>query len=181
MNYSAITVRYAKALFSLGKEKGQLTSIKKDMDFVLAVCNQSAEFNQFLKNPVIGASEKTQTAKLIFGEKISELSRHFLELIIRNKRETFIPMICLNVLDLIKKEQNIKTAVLSTAHPVDKHILEKTEKVLEKELNATVELTGRTSPHIIGGIILQIDGKQYDASIATQLKKLKKEMLTHQE
>ena len=177
MNYSAISVRYAKALFMLGKEKNLLSSIKEDMDYIAAVCNQSVDFKEFLKNPVVQSSKKTQVIKRIFETKISELSLRFLELIVKNKREVFIPMISLNVLDLIRKEKNIKTALLITASELDEKLLEKTKKILEKELGTKVDLTARTSPHIIGGIILQIDGKQYDASIATQIKKLKKEML----
>jgi F-type H+-transporting ATPase subunit delta len=161
----------------LGKEKDSLSHIKKDMDYIVAVCNQSADFKEFLINPVIQASGKIQIIKSIFDTKISSLSLQFLELITKNKREAFIPMICLNVLDLIRKEKNIKTAVLTTAFEPDEKVLEKAEEILEKELGTKVELTGRTSPHIIGGIILQIDDKQYDASIATQIKKLKKEML----
>ncbi len=177
MNYSAISVRYAKALFMLGKEKNLLSSIKEDMDYIAAVCNQSVDFKEFLKNPVVQTSKKTQIIKRIFETKISELSLRFLELIVKNKREVFIPMISLNVLDLIRKEKNIKTALLITASELDEKLLVKTKKILEKELGTKVDLTARTSPHIIGGIILQIDGKQYDASIATQIKKLKKEML----
>ncbi|MDX9908833.1 MAG: ATP synthase F1 subunit delta [Mariniphaga sp.] len=177
MNYSAISVRYAKALFMLGKEKNLLSSIKEDMDYIAAVCNQSVDFKEFLKNPVVQSSKKTQIIKRIFETKISELSLRFLELIVKNKREVFIPMISLNVLDLIRKEKNIKTALLITASELDEKLLVKTKKILEKELGTKVDLTARTSPHIIGGIILQIDGKQYDASIATQIKKLKKEML----
>lgn len=161
----------------LGKEKNLLSSIKEDMDYIAAVCNQSVDFKEFLKNPVVQSSKKTQIIKRIFETKISELSLRFLELIVKNKREVFIPMISLNVLDLIRKEKNIKTALLITASELDEKLLVKTKKILEKELGTKVDLTARTSPHIIGGIILQIDGKQYDASIATQIKKLKKEML----
>ena len=80
MNHSAITVRYAKALFMLGKEKDSLSHIKKDMDYIVAVCNQSADFKEFLINPVIQASGKIQIIKSIFDTKISSLSLQFLEL-----------------------------------------------------------------------------------------------------
>ena len=74
---------------------------REDMDYIAAVCNQSVDFKEFLKNPVVQSSKKTQIIKRIFETKISELSLRFLELIVKNKREVFIPMISLNVLDLI--------------------------------------------------------------------------------
>jgi F-type H+-transporting ATPase subunit delta len=177
MDESAITVRYAKAVFSLAKENNQLSILKKDAELIAAVCRQSADFNRFLKNPVVKTSEKIRLIHLIFKEKADVLSLNFLTLMTQNKREEFIPAVCRNILSLIREEKNIKTAVLTTAVEMDEDLLQKAEKILEKELGTQVELTGRVNPHIIGGVVLQIDGKQYDDSIATQLKKLKQEFL----
>lgn len=180
MYESAITVRYAKALFSLAKEKNLLAPLKNDVELISDVCSKSAQFNLLLKSPVVVTSEKIRLMGLIFREKINELSMNFLALLTRNKREIYIQRICLNVLALIREEKNIKTAVLTTAQTVDEKVLQKAERVLEKELDAKVELTGRVNPNIIGGIVLRIDDKQYDASVATQLKKLKQQMLKTQ-
>jgi len=106
MDESAITVRYAKALFSLSKEKNQLFSLKEDMDLISSVCNQSEDFILLLKSPVVKTSEKVHIIRLIFHEKISPLSLQFLELVTQNKREVFIPSICRNILTLIRKEKN---------------------------------------------------------------------------
>ncbi len=48
MNYSAIAVRYAKALFSLAKEKNVLEEVKNDMSQILSVCENDPLFNSFL-------------------------------------------------------------------------------------------------------------------------------------
>lgn len=180
MDESAITVRYAKALFSLAREKDLLEPLKQDMDLISAVCSQSAEFNLLLKSPVVKTSEKTRIIRLIFQDKISALSLQFLEMVTQNKREIFIPSMCRNVLTHIRKEKNIKTAVITTAQNVEEKLLEKVAKILEKELETKIELSAKVNPHLIGGMILRIDDKQYDASVATQLKKLKQEMLKAQ-
>lgn len=180
MDESAITVRYAKALFSLAKEKNQLATLKEDMDLVAAVCSQSAEFNQLLKSPVVKTSEKVHLIQLIFQGKISPLSLQFLKVVTQNKREVFIPSMCRNVLTRIRKEKNIKTAVITTAQAFEEKLLEKATKILEKEMGSKIELSAKVNPQLIGGMILRIDDKQYDASVATQLKKLKQEMLKAQ-
>ncbi len=180
MNSSAITVRYATAVFSLGKEQDMLTALKNDMELISSVCRESADFMLLLKSSVIKTSEKSEIIKLIFENKISELSLNFLSLITNNSREIYIPDITRNVLGLIRREKNIKTAVITTAHGIDEETLKKAEKAIESELQTKVELTGKVNPQIIGGIILRIDDKQYDASISAQLKKLKDEMLKRQ-
>lgn len=177
MDESAITVRYAKAIFSLGKEKEKLSSLKRDMELISNVCRESADFNYLLKNPVIRTSEKIRLLHLIFENKIDNLSRDSLRLITHNKREIFLPDICRNVLTLIRKERNIKTATLTTATPVKDQIITRLKNLLEQELGGEVELTGNTDARIIGGLILRIDDKQYDTSVSTQLKKIKQNLL----
>ncbi len=180
MDESAITVRYAKALFSLAKEKEQLVQLKEDMDLISNVYSQSKEFDQLLKSPVVKTSEKIHIIKLIFQEKISALSIKFLEIVTLNKREAFIPLICRNILTLIRKEKNIKTAVITTAQTMNDELLKKATEILEKELGAKIELSAKVNPELIGGMILRVDDKQYDASVLTQLKKLKQKMLKAQ-
>ncbi len=180
MDEGLISARYATALFSLAKEKNQLLTIKEDMELILAVCNQSADFNRLLSSPVIKPSEKIAAIRSIFSKKLSTLSVNFLELTVRNNRETFVTSFCRKVLAFIREENNIKTAVITTAKPIDEATFRNAEKTLEKELGAHVELTRKTDPSLIGGLVLRIDDRQYDATILTRLKKLKQELLKAQ-
>lgn len=177
MDQSAIKVRYAKAFFSLAKEKNALESIKSDMDLVLSVCKNSVDFMLLLKSPVVKTSRKKELIKLIFEQKTDNLTLNFLMLIIKNKREIHIPGICRNFLSLTRKDQNIKSAVLTTATEISQNTINKVKKLLAKELNAQIELQTQINKVILGGMILRIDDKQYDASVATQLSRIKQSLL----
>lgn len=177
MDHSAINVRYAKAFFSLAKEKNLLDTLKPDIELVNNVCINSADFILLLESPIVKTSKKTELITTIFEGKINTLSLNFLQLITENKREVNIPGICRNFLDLCRKDQNIKSAVLTTASEVNEKTLARIQQLLSKELDASVELSAQINPEIIGGLVLRIDDKQYDASIATQLKKIKQQLL----
>lgn len=177
MDQSAITVRYAKAFFSIAKEKNMLDTLKKDIQLVFRVCEKSSDFVLLLKSPVVKTSKKIELISTIFKTKIHESSLQFLILITRNKREVHIPGICRNFLSLSRKDQNIRSAVVTTATEIKKDTISKIETLIAKELNAKIELTSEVNADIIGGMILRLDDKQYDASIATQLKKIKQQLL----
>lgn len=177
MDQSAITVRYAKAFFALAKEKDLLITLKSDMELVLAVCNDSKDFILLIESPIVKASKKAALITSIFKTKIHELTMKFLLLIATNKREEHIPGICRNFLTLTRKDQNIKSAVITTATAIDEKTIGKVELLMAKELNAKIELKSEVNAAIIGGMVLRLDDKQYDASIATQLKKIKQELL----
>lgn len=177
MDQSAITVRYAKAFFLTAKEKNLLDSLKSDIELVLSVCKNSSDFILLLESPIVKTSKKSGLLSAIFNKKINELTMNFLLLIAKNKREVHIPGICRNFLDLTRKDQNIKSAVLTTAAEMDAGIIKKVEVLLGKELDATIELSTSVNPDILGGLVLRIDDQQYDSSVATQLKKIKQSLL----
>ena len=179
MNISAIRVRYAKAFFSLAKEKKMLDTLKTDIQKVFDVCTQSSDFINLLESPVVKTSKKAELITTIFKSEINTLTLNFLLLITNNKRESYIPGICRNFLELTRKDKNIKSAVIVTASEIDINTINKIKALLEKELNATVVLTCNVEPDIIGGLILRVDDKQYDSSVATQLKKIKQQLLAN--
>ncbi len=177
MDQSAISVRYAKAFFSLAREKNSLPALKDDIELISNIYENSEEFRLLLESPVIKTSRKIQLINSIFSGKVNELTLNFLRLITRNKREAYIPGICRNFISFTRKDQNIKPARLTTASKVDGETFDKIQSVLEKELHAKVELSGNINPEIIGGLILRVGDKQFDASVATQLNKIKQKLL----
>jgi F-type H+-transporting ATPase subunit delta len=177
MDQSAITVRYAKAFFTLAKEKNLLQELKTDIELVSGICRESTDFILLLESPVVKTSKKNEILSLIFKGKVNPLTLRFLQLITKNKREVHIPGICRNFLGFTRKDQNIQSAVITTATEINPETVAKIVALLEKELNAKIELSGKINPNIIGGIILRLDDKQYDASVATQLKKIKQSLL----
>lgn len=177
MDQSAITVRYAKAFFSTAKEKKLLDVFKTDIELVFDICKNSPEFIILLESPIVRTSKKSELITSVFKGKVNQLTMNFLLLITQNKREDQIPGICRNFLDLTRKDQNIKSAVLTTASEINSDTVKKVEELLGKELQSTIELSTRVNSEILGGLVLRLDDKQYDASVATQLKKIKQNLL----
>ncbi len=177
MDQSKITVRYAKAFFSLGKEKGQLEELRKDIELIYTICTESADFKLLLESPVVKTSQKLKLMSSIFEGKIQELSLNFLQLITENRREIHLAGICRNILSLYKLDQDVRTVVMTSAVSLSPGIIDQIKSQLQEEFKATIELSEQVDPSLIGGFILRVDDKQVDASIATQLKKVKDNLL----
>lgn len=177
MDQSKITVRYAKALFALAKEKNQVEVFKTDISLVVLVLQSSSDFNFLLDSPVIPTSQKIKAVRLIFKDHIGETTLRFLELIVENKREQHIPGICRNFLDLIRKEQGIKTAIVTSAGPLSRETSARLKSLLEASFKTSVEMGEKINEDLLGGFVLRVGDQQYDASIATQLKKMKETLI----
>jgi F-type H+-transporting ATPase subunit delta len=98
-------------------------------------------------------------------------------LITENKREKYIPGIFRNLEDLYRQEEGIKTAVMTSSQSLDDSILLQVKQILEKEFKSKVELSHKIDEKLIGGFVLRVGDQQYDASISTQLRKIKEQLL----
>lgn len=177
MDQSKVTVRYAKAFFSLAKEKNLLEEIKADASLVEQLTKESADFVLLLESPVIKTSQKVTLLKSIFEGKVNELTINFLTLVAENKREIYIGDMCRYLLTLYRQDQGVKSAVITTAVPLQEDLITHINKKLESEFNTRVELSQRVDSDLIGGFVLRIDDRQIDASLASQLRKVKETLL----
>lgn len=172
MDLSKISVRYAKALFLLGKEKSLLDRIKADMVLISGIL-LNADFKSVIESPVIKPSQKTNAVVSVFKGKIHELTLNFLDVLIKNKRERNLEGICRRFLYIYAQEMGVKTALITTATSLDAQVNKMLSQILAKEFNATIELEHKLNPEILGGYILKVGDQQYDASVANSLRKIK--------
>ncbi len=177
MYQSNINVRYAKALFLLAKEKDILDEIKSDIELVLNLFLQTADFKLIFQHPLLEQSAKKKIVSQLFGHKVNKYFLMFLELVIRNKREMFIQDICRNFIDLYRKEFKIKSAVLTTAYPINENERQKIRNTLELKFDANIELSEKVDSELIGGFVIQIDEKQIDISVKKRLQEIKHKLL----
>ena len=177
MNYSAITVRYAKALFQLAKEEGKLKDIMSNIEGVVSIIEESPEFSELLENPVLKASDKSKIVLNIFEGKIEEVVIRFIQLLIQNKRETHLPEVCRYFNKLYKAEQGIQEALITTSQALDSATKDDIIKEISKKFGNNLEVKEEVNPGIIGGFKLRIEDKEIDASIATKLTKIKRELI----
>lgn len=174
MPNSIIAQRYAKAIFDLALEMNVIEETKADMELIFSVCTANKDFVQLLKSPVIRAEKKIQVMTRVFEDEITELSLRYLLIITRKKREKFISNIADEFIQIYKKFKNIFTIHLESAESISDDIRKKVIVLLEDHTKGTVELTEVVKKELIGGFIFSYDDYKYDASIAYQLRKMKK-------
>jgi len=177
MNYSAIAVRYSKALLSLAEEKNILNEVQKDMSLIQSVCDTEHEFIKLLEFPVIPASKKIAVFVELFDKKINAVTLEFLKLVANKRRESYLPSMAYVFLKMYKEKQGIKTVTFTSVSKIDDAERASISEIVKKYYNADIELVEQTNEKLIGGFILRVDDEQFDASVANQLEKIKREFI----
>lgn len=167
--------RYAKALFDLTVEKGNLEEVNADMSLIAQVIRENKDLYQALASPIIKAATKKHIVRGIFEGKVNPLTLSFMDILICKGREIHVQTIALQFNDLYLDHKNIIIASITTASPIDKNLEQKIIQILAGETKKTIQIVSKIDPNIIGGFVLNMDDYQYDASIKKIIARLHKE------
>jgi len=174
MNVSLGAERYANALFELALKKNAIEQVSRDAHTVMDICNQNRDLQLFLKSPVIHSDKKMKVTRELFSNSVGELMLTFMLVLIRKRREQFIPEIAQQVIEKIKEYKNILTVNFKAPVKPDPDTRKKVMEVMNQYSKANIELVEEIDEALIGGFILSWKDKQYDASIGRQFDRLKR-------
>jgi F-type H+-transporting ATPase subunit delta len=80
--------------------------------------------------------------------------------------------------DLLADRQNVVRAEVTSAEPLSTDRLQAIEQRLATMTGKRVSMTAKVDKGIIGGVVARVGSTVYDASIATQLKKIRERLTT---
>lgn len=172
-----IATRYATALFEFTKGEKEHNSIYEDAKKLNSAFTKYREFQSVLQNPVLGRADKKKIIVSAINGKISKPMDAFLDLLLKNNRESFLQTIMLKYIDLYRKDKNIHSGKLITAIKVDDLVEKNLISMVEKQTGGTVEIEKIIEPSVIGGFMFEVDFKRWDASVKNQLNVIRKEYL----
>jgi F-type H+-transporting ATPase subunit delta len=168
--------RYAKSLIDLALEKSQLEEVHSDMLYMNLLMKNSPELVTILKSPVIPGDKKQKVLNALTTGKIGQVTASFNALLIKKNREYFLPEIIHAFIEQYKVSKGIHTVTLTTAIPVSDDVKNSIVRMVrEGNHMEEVELETLVDEHIIGGFILEADGRRVDASVAYELANIKKQ------
>ena len=172
--------RYAKSLLDLAIEKGQLDAAYADMKYLQAVCEASSEFVSLLRSPIIKADQKNSIVAAVTTGKVSELTAAFNNLLVRKGRESDLPEIATAFVEQYNTLKRIRIVKLTTAAPMGEAVRSSImRKIAGYMPNDTVDMKTEIDESLIGGFVLEVGDKLYDASVKKSLNDIRTKLVDH--
>jgi F-type H+-transporting ATPase subunit delta len=176
MQNPRLAQRYAKSLIDLSAELKQLDIVHDDIKLLHAICSQSREFVLMLKSPIIKADKKNKIIAAVSENKISKITQTFIKLLCSKNRESNLPEIINSFIEQFNKIKGIHKVKLTTATPVSDQIKNLfVQKIQGASSLKKIELETAVNENIIGGFVLEMEGRLIDASILRDLNDVKKQ------
>ena len=168
--------RYAKSLIDLSTEQNALEEIKNDMVLLDQVIDQNPELEAILKNPIVPLDKKAGILDNVFGAKVNAVTKVFLNLVVKKGRSEILFGTAKAFIQQYNAIKGIVTAEVTSATELTDANRAEIVAIVKKEVGANeVVIKEKVNDKLIGGFILKVGDKQFDASIASGLNKLKKE------
>jgi len=165
--------RYARALFELAQDRGQLARIHAGFGDFARTVRGSRELSSFLASPVFSRDHKVGAlGELGKAADLDGLLVNFLCVMARNGRAGEIVSAQRAFDALYANQRGVKRAVARTAQPMTDAQRMRVESVLAKSVGGEVELSEEVDERLIGGLQLVIGSKRVDASLAAKLERM---------
>lgn len=173
---SRAAIRYAKAILDIANSNGKATNVNEDMKSIAAAVVESAELKEFLSNPTVKGDVKVAALSEVFASVQNETKSLF-RLLLENKRFEILPAVASQYNLLFDELNGVEVAKVTTAFPITPELEAKVLEKIKEFSNKSVTINNIVDESIIGGFILRIGDKQYNASVANSLQTLKRELL----
>ena len=180
MASSKASKRYAKALFDLAREKGQLEVYWTELAKLQALLGRSPELRTFIRNDKIAPAKRVQILGELFERQGSMDPAVFRFILFPEEkgRLGLLPEIIERFRAFYDVDQGIQRASLVSALPLTDQQLEFIRTRMATRFNKKIELVTRVDARLVGGFRLQVNDMIYDSSVDTKLKELHRRLVT---
>jgi F-type H+-transporting ATPase subunit delta len=96
---------------------------------------------------------------------------------VRKNRAYYLSAIAAAFIDQYNALNNIMQASVKTAHPIDEKLTDEIRQFISSYSGKQVELKSVVDASLIGGLVIQMEDKLFDASVNGKLNKLKHDLL----
>nr|AXY94825.1 mitochondrial ATP synthase subunit O [Galleria mellonella] len=166
--------RYASALYSAASKSKTLDAVEKELSQFQQNIKSDAKLKEFIINPTLKRNLKADALKAVATKtNLSPTTSNLLGLLAENGRLDKLESVINAFKIMMAAHRGEVTCEVVTAKPLDQAQRQNLEAALKKFLkgNETLQLTAKVDPALIGGMVVSIDDKYVDMSVASKVKK----------
>lgn len=169
MDIGVISVRYARALLDSAVAMKLDDDVYQEMQILCKSFLDVPDFRFTIDNPMLAKDKKLQLIITACGGEVTELTKHFFQIVLREDRESVLQFMANSYISLYRRMKHVTQGKLITAVAVSPETEQKMKRMVESKTHGSVEFNTEVDPNIIGGFILEYDTYRMDASVKTKL------------
>ena len=169
--------KYAEALFDTAQRHDMQEKVYETLRVLSDAINSNEDLFKFLDSPIVKIEDKKDVIDKLFENDEEVIIKNFLYLLSDNSRIELFDEIVEDYKNRLNDSKEIVSVKAVTAVDMKDYLREKLKNKLENQLQRKVIIDFEVNSEIIGGLVLEVDGKTIDTSIQTKLNNIKKQLV----
>jgi F-type H+-transporting ATPase subunit delta len=169
---------YAEAILRVAEEGGQAEALLEELNGLVEYLDRNPEFERFLASPLIEEGPHAQVIEDAFRGKASDLLVDSLLVINRKGRLSALRAIAVAYRAALRDLRGWMDVHVRTAVPLTEPLRARLNQVLAASTSRRPTLIEKVDPALIGGLVIEVEGRKVDASVASRLHDLSEALLT---
>jgi F-type H+-transporting ATPase subunit delta len=172
----AAAKRYARAIFELAREEKQLDEWSQRLATIRAIL-ENPQVRSIVANPSVPSEERLSVLDRLDLPGVGPEGLNLMRLLVGNGRIEVIDQIAIEYESMADRQAGRVRATATTAIELSAADRGRFAKELSDKLGEEVLLELRVDPEILGGLVLQVGDRLYDASVAGRLQQLRRQVV----
>lgn len=167
---------YGGSLYDLAAEEQQERDLLEEMQGVQRLLRENPQYVALLSEPSIPKEKRLELLDQAFRTELKPYLLNFLKLITERGLLFQYAGMCRAYELRYNAAHNIAEALVRTAVPLEEAERGKLKEALEKQSGKQVVLKERLDASLLGGMVVEMDGKTLDGSVAGRLLAIRKKV-----
>lgn len=170
---SGVPARYATALYELADERRVLDEAVDQAEALSRLIDDSQPLRALLADPTLDIAQSRKALDAVLVQQgFGELIRHFVGVVAANRRLPRLRAILSGFAGLVASRRGIIVAEVASAHALTDLQRTQLQARLAEAGYGRVNIQERVDPALLGGLVVRVGARLYDASLKSRLARL---------
>jgi F-type H+-transporting ATPase subunit delta len=171
--------RYAHALLELGVERGNSQELRQALQASAELVGNHTALRDLLQNPAVPAERKQAVLRAVWPSQdgAEGLVARLLGLLVERGRTELLAAVSAAYALALNAHNKVVAVVARSATALDAAQLQSLKAALEQKTGQAVELASEVDPALLGGLVLELQGRVYDGSVQARLSALRQRLI----
>jgi F-type H+-transporting ATPase subunit delta len=169
---------YAEAILRIAEEQGQAEALQEELTDLVSYLDRNPELEDLFASPLVEEGSHAEVIEKAFRGKASDLLVDSLQVINRKGRLGALRAIADAYRAALRGLRGWMDVHVRTAVPLSPDLRARLTAALAASTRRKPSLVEHVDPSVIGGLVVEIEGRKIDASLASRLHDLSEALLT---
>jgi F-type H+-transporting ATPase subunit delta len=164
---------YAEALLELANERDVAEDTFNELQSLVEYIESDDDFRRFMASFAVDDDDRREVLQRVFTDRVSEMVLNLMLVLNDHNRAGIVPLVFQRFKKLYDEQLNRQDVEVTSAVPLLDEQRTKIEAVVSEFTGKQAVLVEEVDPSLLGGLIVQVDDRQFDGSLRTKLTRMR--------